>query len=156
VDGISLLLVLLTTLLVPVSVLEAVCESAQAEGLLVPLLDAYRGQVFAGVYQKHSKGVELRRAETVERLSDWLAELERGGYGSEPLTFVGPHLERWKDALAASSFAAAPQERTSTLLAEAVARRARWKWRRGQAVDALHLRANYVRPSDAELLWKEK
>ncbi len=34
--------------------------------------------------------------------------------------------------------------------------RARRKLSRGEAVDALHLQANYVRRSDAELLWKPK
>ena len=42
------------------------------------------------------------------------------------------------------------------MLADAVARLGARKFARGEVVDALHLEANYVRRTDAELLWKEK
>jgi hypothetical protein len=82
--------------------------------------------------------------------------LEADSVRPESCTFVSPNLDRWAEPLAASAFGASRREQVSPVLAEAVAQRARRKLSRGEAVDALHLQANYVRRSDAELLWKPK
>lgn len=141
---------------VPVSVLEALCEGAGVEGLLVPVVDAYRGQVFGGIYDNRN-GELLRRAEErVLPLEEFLAALEAQGIQTPGCTFVGPHLNRWTTQFERSCFSASRREIISPVLADAVARRAERKFFRGEAVDALRLEANYVRRSDAELLWKEK
>jgi tRNA threonylcarbamoyladenosine biosynthesis protein TsaB len=140
----------------PVSVLEAVSENARAEGLLVAVVDAYRGQVFGGVYEKANGDVVLRGRERVLSPSEFLAFLVQEEVPPAECTFVGPHLERWTAHIAESSFSPSRQEVTSPVLAEAVGRCARRRLARGEGVDALHLEANYVRRSDAELLWKEK
>ncbi len=139
---------------VAVSVLEAICQAATAEGLLVPIVDAYRGQIFAGLYEKNSADLLPRGAERVMTMEDFLAGIAAEGVRPPDCTLVGPQLERWLPRL--GEFAAARRESISPLLAEAVARRAERKLARGEAVDALHVQANYVRRSDAELLWKEK
>ncbi|MBI2956089.1 MAG: tRNA (adenosine(37)-N6)-threonylcarbamoyltransferase complex dimerization subunit type 1 TsaB [Acidobacteria bacterium] len=141
---------------VPVSALEAVCESVRAEGLLVPLLNAYRGQVFGGIYEKKDGELELRRPERVLTLAEFLAALARDGLQAEHCTLVGPEVELWAAQISDSLFRRSRCEAISPALADAVARRAERKFRRGEFVDALHLEANYVRRSDAELLWKEK
>jgi tRNA threonylcarbamoyladenosine biosynthesis protein TsaB len=141
---------------VPVSALEAVCEGARAEGLLVPIVDAYRGQIFGGVYEK--AGGELRRCgqERVHTLEEFLTFLEADGVRPEQCTLVGPQISRWAVRLESSPFVASARVGVSPVLAGAVARRAAQKFARGETMDALHLEANYVRRSDAELLWKEK
>lgn len=141
---------------VPVSVLEAVAESARASGSLVPIVDAYRGQVFGGLYQKSDDDLTPRARERVSTLEEFLTALAGEGAQPDACTFVSPQMERWAAGLDRSAFAASRRERISPVLAEAVARRARRKLERGEAVDALHLQANYVRRSDAELLWKAK
>ena len=141
---------------VPVGVLEAVCASAAAEGCLVPIVNAYRGQVFAAVYEKRDTEPALQGRERVLTLPEFLQQLEADSVRPEFCTFVSPNLDRWAEPLAASAFGASRRESISPVLAEAVAQRARRKLSRGEAVDALHLQANYVRRSDAELLWKPK
>ena len=141
---------------VPVSMLEAVCESAKGEGLLVPIVNAYRGQIFGGLYEKRGDEIERRGAERVLTLPEFLATLQTDGARPEACTLVGPDLDSWAAQIAATSFAASRREAISPVLADAVARRGAWKFARGESVDALHLEANYVRRSDAELLWKGK
>lgn len=142
-------------LVAPVSVLEAVSESARAEGLLVPIVDAYRGQVFGGVYEKRDGDVVRRGRERVLAPEEFFASLQENEPAAQG-TLVGPHLERWATRIAESPFSGSPQEITARVLAEAVGRCARRRLARGEGVDALHLEANYVRRSDAELLWKAK
>jgi len=141
---------------IPVSVLEAVCEAAEAEGLLVPIVDAYRGQIFGALYEK-TDGEPVRRGqERVLTLEEFLPALEAEGIPPERCTLVSPQVSRWAPRLENTRFAASRREAISPVLADAVARRATVKFARGEDVDALHLEANYVRRSDAELLWKEK
>jgi len=140
----------------PVSLLEAVCESAEADGLLVPIVDAYRGQIFGALYEK-ANGEPVRRSqERVLILEEFLSTLQAERAQPEQCTLVSPQLPRWEARLQGSRFAASRRETISPVLADAVARRAAAKFARGEAVDALHLEANYVRRSDAELLWKAK
>ena len=141
---------------VPVSVLEAVCERATAHGLLVPIVDAYRGQVFGGVYEKTSDDILCRQPERVLTLDEFLASLARDGVDPRACTLVSPYLERLASRLAQLPVAWTGQEQVSAVLGDAIARRARAKLARGQVTDALRLEANYVRRSDAELLWKPK
>ncbi|MFQ5662221.1 MAG: tRNA (adenosine(37)-N6)-threonylcarbamoyltransferase complex dimerization subunit type 1 TsaB [Terriglobia bacterium] len=141
---------------VAVSVLEAVAESAQADGLLVPIVDAYRGQIFGGLYEKCDGELRRRGRERVLTLEEFLATLAAEGIQAEECTLAGPQIEHWTAQLGRSRFAASQRERISPVLAEAVARRAQTKFARGEILDALRLEANYVRRSDAELLWKRK
>lgn len=139
-----------------VSALEAVCEGAEAEGLLVPIVNAYRGQIFGGLYEKSNGEVVSRGRERVLSLEEFLASLIQENVQATDCTLIGPHLPRWAAPIAESPFSRSRQENTSPVLAEAVGRCARRRLARGEGVDALHLEANYVRRSDAELLWREK
>ena len=141
---------------VAVSVLEAVAAGAAAEGLLVPIVDAYRGQVFGGVYEKREGKLAGRSRERVMTMEEFLASLAQEGVSPEACVFVSPQMSRWASVLAAGPYGAAPREGVSPALAEAVARCAARKIARGETLDALRLEANYVRRSDAELLWKRK
>lgn len=141
---------------VAVSVLEAVCESATAQGLLVPIVDAYRGQIFGGSYEKRDGELRARGPERVLGFEEFLATLAPDCSRPEECTLVSPQMDRWLTRLAGSPFVNSRRETISPVLAEAVARCAQRKFARGEVIDALHLEANYVRRSDAELLWKGK
>ncbi len=142
---------------VAVSVLEAVCQSAASgPGILVPIVDAYRKQVFGGVYEKTANDIVRCTPERVLTLEEFLAAVAQAGFQPAHCCIVSPQLDRFVEALAASVFADAAREQVSPVLAEAVARRAQQKLARGEIRDALSLEANYVRRSDAELLWKPK
>lgn len=141
---------------VAVSVLEAVAESASADGLLVPLVDAYRGQIFGGLYEKKDRELIRRGPERVLTMDEFLATLAAEKIRPEECTLVSPQMKHWAERLEGSLLAASGRESISPVLGEAVARRAQVKLARGEILDALHLEANYVRRSDAELLWKGK
>ena len=141
---------------VAVSVLEAVCQHAQAQGLLVPVVDAYRGQIFGGIYEKTADDIVCRGSERVFSLEDFLTSLAREGVEAKECKIISPHLVHFAARLAQTPFAADHHQQISPVLADAVAWRARAKLIRRQVTDALRLEANYVRRSDAELLWKPK
>ncbi|MFQ5777170.1 MAG: tRNA (adenosine(37)-N6)-threonylcarbamoyltransferase complex dimerization subunit type 1 TsaB [Terriglobia bacterium] len=142
--------------IVAVAVLEAVCESAASGSLLLPLVDAYRGQVFAGLYEKQNAEVVRRAPDRVLSWEELVAAFAAEGVVAEQCTLVGPRLERWTPRLREGCLRACHREDISPVLAEAVARRALRKFERGETVDALRLQAHYVRRSDAELLWRGK
>ena len=84
---------------------------------------------------------------------EFLRELERLAAGKS-LAFVTPTPEILAAPLEKSSFRTHPVEAVSTVLAPVLGRLGYERARRGEVVDALHLDANYIRRSDAELLWK--
>ncbi len=137
-----------------VSALEAVAAQARAgESVLVPVLDARRGQIYAGVYRRAGKDLERVGDERVMTAEEFLASL-RAQAGNAKLAFVTPTPEVLAEALARSDFAGASVEQVSTVLAPVIGRLGLVRARRGEVVDALCLDANYIRRSDAELLWK--
>jgi tRNA threonylcarbamoyladenosine biosynthesis protein TsaB len=136
-----------------VSGLEAVAAQARAqEPLLVPVIDARRAQIYAGLYER---GEHLRRRgdEVVMQPAEFLAYLEREARGAE-LAFVTPTPEVLAAPLEQSAFSRAPVESVSTVLAPVIGRLGYARALRGELVDALTLDANYIRRSDAELLWR--
>jgi tRNA threonylcarbamoyladenosine biosynthesis protein TsaB len=130
--------------------------STQVEGsLLVPMMDARRGQVYAGIYRKSAQGLERQGEETVSLASEFLILLEAEAQGA-PVTFVTPTPEVLADSLAASRFRGREIETVSAVLAPAIGMLGLARARRGELVDALHLEANYIRSTDAELQWKSR
>ena len=135
-----------------VSALEAVAEQARAEeGVLVPVLDARRGQIYAGVYRRAGEDLERLGDERVMTAEEFLASL-RAQAGNAKLVFVTPTPEVLAEPLARSDLAGTSVEQVSTVLAPVIGRLGLDRARRGEVVDALHLDANYIRRSDAELL----
>ena len=112
--------------------------------LRAALLDARRGEIYGAVYDAAG---QLAAPETVTRLPVWLDALPPG-----ELEFLC--LDLIPD-LAGTRFAHARVSAAPRSLAAAIARIAAGRYRRGQACDPAALDANYVRRSDAELLWKE-
>ncbi len=113
----------------------------------VVLLDARRGEVYAAVY---GADLELLQEETVEKLPAWLERLP-----DEPYEFITLAGSPFRAALEGTPFAAMPWMEASRSLAGAVAICAEKDVANGRTVDALVADANYVRRSDAELLWKD-
>ena len=137
-----------------VSALEAVAAQAKTqESLLVPVIDARRGQVYAGLYERREQGLALRGDEVVMTPAEFL-ELLRSQAGDTPVAFVSPTPEVFSAHLAESVFRGKRVEPVSTVLAPVIGELGFARAQRGELVDALTLDANYVRRSDAELLWK--
>ncbi len=137
-----------------VSALEAVAaESKSPEALLAPVIDARRGQVYGGLYERRGTMLARRGEEVVMTPAEFL-ELVRDQASGAPLTFVSPTPEVLAGPLEQSNFRSQTIEAVSTVLAPVIGQLGFARAQRGELVDALTLDANYVRRSDAELLWK--
>ena len=137
-----------------VSGLEAVAAQAHAaELLLAPILDARRGQIYAGCYERREALLRRLGDEVVmtpEEFLDHLACLA----GERRVAFASPTPEVIGEPVARSQFHGSVIESVSTVLAPIIGRLGLARAQRGELVDALTLDANYVRRSDAEMLWK--
>jgi len=116
------------------------------------LIDARRGEVYGAVY---NSSLELVRDEVVIKLTDWLAGL-RKAFPTEGLEFItqgGPldvPLTSTSAPIVPELIVQAPQS-----LAGAIGQIALRKFRLGLGQNPEEIDANYVRRSDAELLWRE-
>jgi tRNA threonylcarbamoyladenosine biosynthesis protein TsaB len=111
-----------------------------ASAIRAPLLDARRGEIYGGLYDA---GLNCIAPERVMNLAGWLLTLPA------EVEFVSTDF---------SLFALPAGARMTTApcaLASAIARIAADRLQRGTVVDPSDVDANYVRRSDAELLWKE-
>jgi tRNA threonylcarbamoyladenosine biosynthesis protein TsaB len=137
-----------------VSVLEAVAAQATTPTrLLVPVVDARRGQVFGAVYERRGPELVLRGEEVVLAPGEFCDSLGLR-VGTEPAAVASPSPEVIESALERSAFRECPVERVSPLLAGALGRLGYRRAACGRLSDALVLDANYVRRPDAEIKWK--
>ncbi|HTW68142.1 MAG TPA: tRNA (adenosine(37)-N6)-threonylcarbamoyltransferase complex dimerization subunit type 1 TsaB [Bryobacteraceae bacterium] len=126
-------------LVVAVSNLRAMARFGSAP-LRACVIDARRGEVYAAVYNSELEAV---MPEAVLKFEDWLQKLEPLHQGSFEFVSHTP--------IAAEAPAViAPRE-----LAAAIGHIAWDEFTLGRASDPAKIDANYVRRSDAELLWKD-
>ena len=120
---------------VAVSNLQAIAACG-SRPLRAAVLDARRGEVYGGVYDET---LHLVQPEVVSSLPLWLASLPQGDleFITRGLVLPGPTLE-------------APMS-----LAGSIGSIALNRFLKGEALDPSEIDANYVRRSDAELLWKD-
>lgn len=137
-----------------VSGLEAVgAQARSAPGVLAPVLDARRGQIYGAIYRRRQDELELQGEEMVLPPEEFLNFVRRES-GGAPITFVTPTPELVEEHLKKSGYSGAGIERVSEVLAPVIGELGVKRHTRGELVDALRLDANYIRRSDAELLWK--
>jgi tRNA threonylcarbamoyladenosine biosynthesis protein TsaB len=140
-----------------VSALEAVAIQSSAPGRWVaPVLDARRGQIFGALYERGAHALRRYQDERVEKLAEFLAWLDvefRENIEGGP-AFISPTPRLLYLELEKSGFANNPVAQASPVLAPLVGQLGLERARRGETVDALHLDANYVRRTDAELNFK--
>ncbi len=125
----------------PVSNLRALASFGHGS-LRAALLDARRGEVYAGLYDA---GLAPAAPELVTRFSTWLAVLP----GDADIVVVDP--APFAGMLPGRDLIQAPRA-----LAGAIGLIGCRDWRQGRALDPAAADANYVRRSDAELLWKDR
>ena len=131
---------------VAVSNLQALAAFGTAP-LRATVLDARRGEIYGAVYDGDLNPVE---PEIVMKFPQWLDSLPSGS-----IEFISTDFSPFRAALAGTRFAGAPVIEAPRALAGAIARIAFARFRQGLAVDPAGVDANYVRRSDAELLWKD-
>ncbi len=132
---------------VAVSNLQAVASFGDAP-LRAAILDARRGEIYGAVYDA---GLELVVPEVVTKLPAWLETLPPGG-----TEFLSTDISPFRAAFTATRFASSPTRDVPRALAGAIGRIAARRLDSGEAQDPAAIDANYVRRSDAELLWKDE
>jgi tRNA threonylcarbamoyladenosine biosynthesis protein TsaB len=121
-----------------VSNLQAMAEYG-SRPLRAVVLDARRGEIYGAVYDA---ALRAEQPEVVAKLSVWLASLPEGD-----LEFITRG--------SALSGLPRPALEAPAHLAGSIGRLAIDQLLRGELLDPAELTANYVRRSDAELLWKD-
>jgi tRNA threonylcarbamoyladenosine biosynthesis protein TsaB len=114
--------------------------------LRVPVIDARRGEVYAAVYGAAGEAIV---PEMVCRFPALLAQLP-----DELVEFISQDFNPFEASLAGTRFAECPVVTAPRALAAVVARIAEERLAAGETGDPVGLDANYVRRSDAELLFK--
>lgn len=142
--------------IVPVSRLDMI--AAQASGgtaYVAAWADAARGQVFGAVYRHGDTGLERVGDEIVIAPAKFI-ELAATLTNGARIAWASPDADcmletpEWKSRQSLNEGFAL----VSRTLAVAIARKAVSEFAAGRHTDALHLDANYVRRSDAEIFWK--
>jgi tRNA threonylcarbamoyladenosine biosynthesis protein TsaB len=143
-----------------VSALEAVAaQSHSLAPLLVPVLDARRGQIYFGLYRRHSipqgQRLMLEGEECVMTRGEFIGTLQARHTDSE-MAIVTPEPALISGALVRIETPRATAgpisvEQVSGILAPQVGQLGYLRAQRGELADSLTLDANYIRRSDAEL-----
>jgi tRNA threonylcarbamoyladenosine biosynthesis protein TsaB len=143
-----------------ISALEAVAaQSHSLAPLLVPVLDARRGQIYFGIYRRAGAPKKERLAlegEECVMTSGELVEILQARHANSEFAIVTPEPALITGALSRLETArtSAPRisvEEVSGILAPQVGQLGYLRAQRGELVDSLTLDANYIRRSDAEL-----
>jgi tRNA threonylcarbamoyladenosine biosynthesis protein TsaB len=146
-----------------VSALEAVAVQGRSGAVLVvPVLDARRGQLYFGLYRRASDGapsesrLTLDGEEYVMTPAEFFGALRERARGAE-FAIVTPQPELFSGVASQNEIAALSGgvEPASAVLAPFIGQLGFRQAQRGALADPLTLDANYVRRTDAELHWKE-
>lgn len=138
--------------LIAVDTLEGLAwNMAGAEAFILPLEDAQRGNVYAALYGAF--GVMWLEAPARAAPIDEVirAAAAHGG----PIIAVGEGADMYADKLTAAGIRLAPPQ-NRCCRAGSIAAAAWAKWRRGETADPMTLVPNYIRRSEAEVLWEQR
>lgn len=135
---------------VPVSGLQAIADQSCGNEAVAPLLDARRGEVYFGFYERSERDLRRRDDDRVGSPDEFLSATAT----RKNLVVVSPDFNACGDLQNRLRDRGTSCQTVSSVLAPVVGRLAYRAAQRGQVSDALRLDANYVRRSDAELHWK--
>jgi tRNA threonylcarbamoyladenosine biosynthesis protein TsaB len=137
-----------------VSGLEAIAAQAHSPArLLIPVMDARRGQIYFGLYRRSGKTLALDGEEYVMTPAEFTEALRERAADSE-FTIVTPEPEIITREMSQIEKREGAVEQASTVLAPFIGQLGYQRAQLGKLSDALSLNANYVRRTDAELHWK--
>jgi len=130
-------------------------QSPQAGWCVAAVMDARRGQIFGGLFLAGNGWGEFERiGEEVVCGPQEFLESVRMQLGGRRLVIACPSLELLPPAIRSPSLEGCVIQEVCGGLAPVIGRLGYAKALRGEAVDALHLDANYIRRSDAEMNWR--
>jgi tRNA threonylcarbamoyladenosine biosynthesis protein TsaB len=147
-----------------ISALEAIAAQSHSHAsVVVPVLDAHRGQVYFGVYRRlvasgSDERLALEGDECVMTPEEFLISLD-AHLDSSDYAIVTPAPELIQSLASRNETARGVHgtvriEQAWAILAPHIGRLGYHRALRGKLVDALKLDANYVRRTDSELHWK--
>ncbi|MGC2334051.1 MAG: tRNA (adenosine(37)-N6)-threonylcarbamoyltransferase complex dimerization subunit type 1 TsaB [Candidatus Acidiferrales bacterium] len=143
-----------------ISALEAVAvQSHSRVPLLVPVLDARRGQLYFGFYRRlDGEPLKLEGQECVATPEEFVQALSAHAANSD-FAIITPAPTLVEEVPSRLETPGRPSnilvDDVSPVLAPHVGRLGDQRAQRGELADALTLDANYVRRTDAELHWKD-
>jgi tRNA threonylcarbamoyladenosine biosynthesis protein TsaB len=139
-----------------VSRLEAVADQTEpTAGLVAAFTDAHREQIFGALYRRKEQKLGLVDEEMVidpEKFVEWVAEKA----GEQHVTWYSTDPDRMTqhEQWVVRDRKGEKMQRVSPILAPAIGKIGFTTAKEGRLIDAVRLDANYVRRSDAEILWK--
>ncbi len=140
--------------IVAVSALEVVAAMVEsANELVVPVIDARRGQIYFGVYISEGEFLRQVDEEQVGTPEEFMRWLDARGYREKGIVFASSMAEPLRTFLENSPFASCRVAATKPFLAATLTKLAAARLARGETISAMELDANYIRRSDAELLF---
>jgi tRNA threonylcarbamoyladenosine biosynthesis protein TsaB len=143
-----------------VSGLEAIaaqiCRSVAPGSFIAAVTDARRGQIFGGLFRRDDGSGHLDRLgnDVVASAYEFLQSLRPQVGDVDTLAVACLQPEVIQPAMQRLCFGCSRIEIVSDVLAPFVGQLGYAKALRGDVIDALHLDANYIRRSDAEMNWK--
>lgn len=137
--------------IVGVDTLEALARNMEgAESFILPLEDAQRGNVYAALYGAFDEFWKEAPEEAAPIDDVIAAALRHGG----PVIAVGECADTYKEKLESAGIRVAPA-RSRLARAGSVAAAAFARLEKGEKDDPLSLLPNYIRRSEAEVLWEK-
>lgn len=130
---------------IAVSNLEVLAEYGSAD-LRATIIDARRGEIYGALFDRG--GIQVIE-EAVIRFPKFLELLEGRGF-----EWIATDFEPFRPAISGTRFEAMPVTIAPRALAAKIAEIAGKRFQAGAVCDPAAIEANYVRRSDAELLWK--
>jgi len=121
------------------------------QGIIVPLIDARRGEAYARVFERTGGNLGVRSEGMVGNLAQLFAVLDY-----PQILFVGDGASRYRQVIAESGRPLWRIAASDSFLGRSMARLAYQRALQHDFTSALNLKAYYLRKSDAELYWKEK
>ncbi|TCS79575.1 tRNA (adenosine(37)-N6)-threonylcarbamoyltransferase complex dimerization subunit type 1 TsaB [Tepidibacillus fermentans] len=142
--------------IIGISTLEAMAyQNKEFKGLISPMIDARRGQVYTGLYQKQQTEWKNLEVDRIILLTDWLERLRER---DEQVLFVGDdvtlHQEKIKEALGEKAVISEPPfgiPRPSI-----IGYLAKKEYERGRVDNVFDFVPEYLQLAEAEVKWLEK
>jgi len=137
---------------IPITAFECwVAKYPSWQGVIVPMIDARRNEVYAAVFERAGEEARQLSAGMVDKPAHILPRLT-------PTTtlFVGGGAVRYRELILGNDPSGWTVATSDPFLGRPMARLALQRFRQGQFTTALELQAYYLRKSDAEIFWKEK
>lgn len=137
---------------IPVTAFDAWAEKLhEHQGIIVPFLDARRGEVYACVFDRSGQSLTEMMPGTVNRPDLILARI-----AAEEALFVGDGAFQYSPLIQTPLHPRWRVARSDSFLGRPLARLACQRAQAQQYKSAVDLQAFYIRKSDAELNWKEE